>query len=131
VNVDIYNLNKTIYSIDEETSQSYISNFDVKLERRFEYRLGQVELPLKQSLKNYVKPLLLTTSTSSSNIILIEIKENTLFSLQHNSTENKYNFLEILKGNIEGKIERIKVDNEGKNFILVSSTLKLEIRELE
>lgn len=131
MNVDIYNLNKTIYSIDEETSQSYISNFDVKLERRFEYRLGQVELPLKQSLKNYVKPLLLTTSTSSSNIILIEIKENTLFSLQHNSTENKYNFLEILKGNIEGKIERIKVDNEGKNFILVSSTLKLEIRELE
>lgn len=131
MNVDIYNLNKTIYSIDEETSQSYISNFDVKLERRFEYRLGQVELPLKQSLKNYVKPLLLTTSASSSNIILIEIKENTLFSLQHNSTENKYNFLEILKGNIEGKIERIKVDNEGKNFILVSSTLKLEIRELE
>ena len=131
MNVDIYNLNKTIYSIDEETSQSYISNFDVKLERRFEYRLGQVELPLKQSLKNYVKPLLLTTSASSSNIILIEIKENTLFSLQHNSTENKFNFLEILKGNIEGKIERIKVDNEGKNFILVSSTLKLEIRELE
>ena len=131
MNVDIYNLNKTIYSIDEETSQSYISNFDVKLERRFEYRLGQVELPLKQSLKNYVKPLLLTTSASSSNIILIEIKENTLFSLQHNSSENKYNFLEILKGNIEGKIERIKVDNEGKNFILVSSTLKLEIRELE
>ena len=131
MNVDIYNLNKTIYSIDEETSQSYISNFDVKLERRFEYRLGQVELPLKQSLKNYVKPLLLTTSTSSSNIILIEIKENTLFSLQHNSTENKYNFLEILKGNIEGKIERIKVDNEGKNFILVSSTLNLAIRKLE
>ena len=115
-------MNTTIFNKDEETLETYISNYDVKLERRFEYPLGRVELPLKKSFKIQSKHLIDNYVASSANTSngLFEANQNILFTLRDNPNENKYDFLEILKGKIDTKIESMRIDSRGKNTVLVS-----------
>ena len=92
------------------------------LEKRFDIPLGRPELSLKNSYKAHFGNLLHTIYSSSKNKsnIFMEMNNNILYSLNYKPDESKYDFVEILKGNIESKIAYINIESGGNNAILVN-----------
>ncbi len=113
-------LNSSI--VDKKHSNKILKSFNVKLKKRLEIPLGKVDFLKNKSYKSHFRDFLekiISISTNTSNIYF-EMNNNILYSLDYNHNEGKYEFIEILKGNIEAKIETIQIENSGNIAVLVS-----------
>ncbi len=107
---------------DKKHSNKKLKNYNVKLKKRLEIPLGKVDFLKNKSYKSHLGDYLekiVSISTNTSNIFF-EMNNNNLYSLDYNHNQGKYEFIEILKGNIEAKIESMQIENSGNIAVLVS-----------
>ena len=113
-------MNKTFYSTDEETNETIINNYDVKLDGRGEFSFGNIGKNFKPN-NVQIKPFLDNFIVFSNSIdnAMFEFYQNMLFTIEYSIQDKKYQIFEILKGQIDLKIEKIQYDKLNKNTVLV------------